>query len=93
MGALHDRFDRRAAVAMLDEQRRTLRIGAVLVTPLEQGDEDRVEIAALVGEPVLVARAAAFLAVGDGVEDPGLDEGAQSGGQHGGGQLWIPKSV
>ena len=45
----------RAAVAVDGVDRRTLRVGQVAVAPLGDRDQHRVEVEALLGEPVLVA--------------------------------------
>ena len=58
--------------ALVGHQHRGTVGGGVLVAPLAHGGEDRPQVTALVGEPVVEARG--VLAVGDLGQDPGLDQ-------------------
>jgi hypothetical protein len=57
--------------------RRPLGIGQVPVAPLADRDEHRVQVEALLGEPVLLALALAGLLVRHPAKDPGGDEHGQ----------------
>ncbi|GAA3432976.1 hypothetical protein GCM10018954_025790 [Kutzneria kofuensis] len=70
-----------AAVAVVQQQGGALGIGGVAVAPVEQGDQDRVQLLALGGEPVLVTGPLAGLLVALPVEDAVLDQRRQAGGE------------
>jgi hypothetical protein len=64
-----------------DDYRRALRVRLVAVAPVHERQQDRYQLAALVGQAILVARSAAGLAVLGPLEDLLLDEQAQPLGQ------------
>ena len=64
---------------MLEDQRRPVVAGQVLVAPAHQGDDDGIQVAARVGQVVL--EAGRVLGVRPALQDPGADQGAQAGGQ------------
>src|SRR5207253_6856335 len=61
-----------AAAAVHELDRRAVAAGHPAVAPAGQGDDDGIEVAALLGEPVLEARRA--VGVGHALEDAVLDE-------------------
>ena len=63
--------------SVLQDQRRSVVAGQVLVTPAHQRDDDGVQVTARVGQVVLVA--GRMLAVRPPLEDPGADQGAEPG--------------
>jgi hypothetical protein len=65
------------AAVMPEDQRRTVVAGQVLVAPAHQRDDDRIQIAARVGQVVLVA--GRVLGIGPSLQDPGADQGAEPG--------------
>ncbi len=69
----------RVPAAVLQDQRRPVVAGQVLVAPPHQRDDDGVQVTARVGEVVLEARR--VLAVGSPLEDPGADQGPEPGGE------------
>lgn len=68
-----------AAVAVDDLEGRAIRAGEVAVAPLEEGDEDGVELQALNGEAVLVAVRPFLVAVA--AEDAVFDERLEAVGE------------
>ena len=74
--------DRRAAVAVHVTQRRALRAGQVAVAPLAQGDQHRLQVEALLGQPVLVRGPRARLPVRLAAQHALLDQHGQPVGQH-----------
>src|SRR3954453_7959854 len=80
VAAAHFGPNRVAALAVLHLPR--LLAVEVVVAPLHQADEDREEVPALRGEPVLVAAALSGLLVLAGLEDAAADEVLEPVGQH-----------
>ena len=62
---------------VLQDQRRSVVAGQVLVAPAHQRDDDGIQVAARVGQVVL--EAGRMLAVRPPLEDPGADQGAEPG--------------
>lgn len=60
-----------SAAMMMKLHRRSLRVGLPLVAPLHQGDHDREEVEALLGEAVLVAGPAPGSLVGGARQNAG----------------------
>ncbi len=69
----------RVPAAVLQDQRRPVVAGQVLVAPPHQRDDDGIQVTARVGEMVLEARR--MLAVRPPLEDPGADQGPKPGGE------------
>ncbi len=69
----------RVPAAVLQDQRRSVVAGQVLVAPPHQRDDDGIQVTARVGEMVLEARR--MLAVRSSLEDPGADQGPEPGGE------------
>ena len=64
---------------VLEEHRRAVLAGQVLVAPAHQADDHRVEVAARIGKPVLVA--SRVFGVLPPLQDPGGDQRAEAGGE------------
>ena len=71
-----------ATVPVLQGQRGRAGLGQVAVAPLHQGDEGRIEVTALLGQPVLVALPLPLRLVRHPREDAGRDERAEPVGEH-----------
>ena len=69
----------RVPAPVLQDQRRPVVAGQVLVAPPHQRDDDGIQVTARVGEVVLEARR--MLAVRSPLEDPGADQGPEPGGE------------
>jgi hypothetical protein len=65
------------AAVVLHDQRRAGLAGQVLVAPAHQGDDDRIQVAARIGQVVL--EAGRVLVVAATLEDAGADQGTQTG--------------
>ncbi len=68
---------RLAAAALVSDAERGPLVGHVLVSPLAEGHQHRIEVEPLLGEPVAVAGADLIL-VGLAAEDPGVHQPAES---------------
>src|SRR4051812_40587238 len=81
-GALERDAQVLAAAGVACDDRRAGGVGLVTIAPLPEGQQDRRQLAALVGHAVLVAGSAPGLAVPRPLEDAFIDELAQPLGQH-----------
>ena len=70
-----------AALGVLRDHGRPLGVGLVAVAPFPEREQDRHQLAALVRQPIFVARPAARLAVRGPLEDPVVDQQAEPLGQ------------
>src|SRR5215472_13861859 len=73
------------------EQRRALGSGQVLIAPAERGEDDVVEVAAAVGEAVLVP--VGPLVVDRAVEHAGLDQALEAAGQEVAGDAQVSRQL
>jgi hypothetical protein len=76
-GALHDDLGGLVAVGVARDDGRSLGVGEVLVAPLQQSEDHQAQVGAALGQLVLVALAAAWIAVRDALQDVGFDESAE----------------
>jgi hypothetical protein len=84
---------RRPAAVVADQQRRALGVGEVLVAPLAQRVDRRVEVAALLGQVVLGAAPLAGLAVLAALEHAVGEQQLEPVGEHGAGDPQVVLDV